>query len=434
MFGQMAKWVAQIDQAERIPEFVARAFATATSGRAGPVVLALPEDMLSEAAVAREAQRYIPVQAHPAAADVARLKDLLQAARRPFVLLGGGGWTDEAVAQVQRFAEAWDLPVGASFRCQDRFDNGNDNYAGDVAIGVNPKLAQRVRKADLLLVLGARLGEITTGGYSLLESPRPRQSLIHVHAGAEELGRVYQPSLAINAGMPAMAAALAELRPDPPPAWGKRTRQARADYLAWTEPPETPGALQMGAVMAFLRERLPPEAILCNGAGNYTVWPNRFYRYRRYGTLLGPTSGSMGYGTPAAVAAKRLHPERPVIAFAGDGCFLMNGQELATAVQYGLNIVVLVVNNGMYGTIRMHQERHYPGRVSGTDLINPDFAKLAEAYGAHGAAVERTEDFEAAFERALAAGRPALIELRIDPEAITPDQTLSQIRAAAEAG
>ncbi|MDH3476439.1 MAG: thiamine pyrophosphate-dependent enzyme, partial [Rhodospirillales bacterium] len=286
---------------------------------------------------------------------------------------------------------------------------------------------------DLLLVLGARLGEITTGGYSLLESPRPRQSLIHVHAGAEELGRVYQPTLAINAGMPAMAASLAELRPDSPPAWGERTRQARADYLAWTEPLETSGALQMGAVMAFLRERLPPEAILCNGAGNYTVWPNRFYRYRRYGTLLGPTSGSMGYGTPAAVAAKRLHPERPVIAFAGDGCFLMNGQELATAVQYGLNIVVLVVNNGMYGTIRMHQERHYPGRVSGTDLANPDFAKLAEAYGAFGAAVERTEDFEAAFERALAAGRPALIELRIDPEAITPDQTLSQIRAAAEA-
>ena len=431
MFGQMTKWVAEIDQAARIPEFVARAFATATSGRPGPVVLALPEDMLRERAAAPRAERYQVAQGHPGPADMKRLAALLAAAERPFVLLGGGGWDAEAVARIQGFAEAWNLPVGAAFRCQDYFDNGHDNYVGDVGIGANPKLAERVRSADLLLVLGARLGEITTSGYSLVDIPQPRQTLVHLHPGAEELGRVYRPSLAINAGVRAFAAAAADLRPERTPPWEGATRQARADYLAWQEPPTAPGALDLGQVVIWLRERLPPEAIICNGAGNYTAWIHRFHRYRQYRTQLAPTSGSMGYGTPAAVAAKRLYPDRPVIAFAGDGCFLMNGQELATAVQYGLNIVVVVVNNGMYGTIRMHQERHYPGRVSGTDLANPDFAKLAEAYGAHGEVVTRTEDFAAAFERALAAGRPALIELRVDPEAITPKQSLSEIRAAA---
>ncbi len=431
MFGQMAKWVAQIDQAARIPEFVARAFATATSGRPGPVVLALPEDMLRERAAAPRAEHYHVAHGHPGPGDMKRLATLLAEAERPFVMLGGGGWDLDAVARVQGFAEAWNLPVGASFRCQDYFDNAHDNYVGDVGIGVNAKLAERVRSADLLLVLGARLGEITTNGYTLVDIPQPRQTLVHVHPGAEELGRVYRPALAINAGIGAFAAAAADLRPAKSPVWDALTRQARADYLAWTEPPAAAGELDMAQVVASLREHLPPEAIICNGAGNYTAWVHRYYRYRRYRTQLAPTSGSMGYGTPAAVAAKRLYPDRPVVAFAGDGCFLMNGQELATAVQYGLGIVVVVVNNGMYGTIRMHQERHYPGRVSGTDLKNPDFAKLAESYGAYGEVVTRTDGFAPAFERALAAGRPALIELRVDPEAITPRQSLSEIRAAA---
>ncbi len=435
MFGQMAKWVAQIDQAERIPEYVGRAFHVATAGRMGPVVLALPEDMLREPAVATQVSAHRPVQAHPSADDLERLKNLLEAAERPFVIVGGRGWDQVACSGFMRFLEAFELPVGAAFRCQDLIDNGRPNYAGDIGIGLNPKLAKRIKEADLLLVVGARLGETTTSGYTLLDSPEPRQRLIHVYPGAEELGRVYYPSLAINAGMKAFAWAVADMTPDGKPAWSDRTREARRDYEDWNaELPNNPGALQLGAVVKWLRGNLPREAIICNGAGNYTAWLHRFYRYRRFGTQLGTTCGSMGYGTPAAVAAKRLHPERPVIAFAGDGCFLMNGQELATAVQYDLPIIVIVVNNGMYGTIRMHQERDYPGRVVGTDLTNPDFAKLAEAYGAFGVAVERSEDFPAAFEAAQAAGRPALIELKIDPEALTPMRSLTEIREAALAG
>jgi len=432
VFGPMVKWAAQIDEAARIPEFVTRAFYTATSGRPGPVVLALPEDMLRDMAEAKPVERYSRVQPHPGPEDMARLETLLREAERPLVLVGDGK-SAGACDDLQRFAEAWSLPVAAVFRCQDCFDNTHPNYVGDVGIGINPKLAQRVKEADLLLVLGARLGEMTTSGYSLLDIPRPKQKLVHVYPGAEELGRVYQPVLAINAGVGPAVQAMGTLQAAAtPPAWAERTRQAREDYLAWTTPPAIPGDLQMGEIMGWLRERLPPESILCNGAGNYTAWVHRFYRYRGYRTQLAPTSGSMGYGTPAAVAAKRLHPERPVIAFAGDGCFMMNGQELATAVQYDLPIIVLLVNNGMYGTIRMHQERDYPGRVSATDLKNPDFAALARAYGAHGETVSRTEEFEVAFERAWASGKPALIELRIDPEAITPAKTLSGIRAEAE--
>jgi acetolactate synthase-1/2/3 large subunit len=368
---------------------------------------------------------------------MARLRALLERAERPFAILGGGGWSAQAVDDIRAFIEANDLPAGVSFRRQDRIDNRHPNYAGDVGIGVNPKLERRVREADLLLVVGARLGEMTTGGYSLIDIPRPRQTLVHVHAGAEELGRVYAPELAINAGMEAFAAAARALDPVDGARWRERTAAAHRDYLDNIAPPEIPGALQMGEVMACLRERLPPETIVTNGAGNYSAWPNRFYQYRAFPSQLGPTSGSMGYGTPAAVAAKLVHPERPVVCFAGDGCFLMNGQELATAAQYGLAIVVLLVNNGMYGTIRMHQEREYPGRVEGTGLANPDFAALARAYGAHGETVERTEDFAPAFERALACGGPALLDLRIDPEAITPRTTLSAIRdkaLAAKAG
>ncbi len=437
MFGPMAKWVAEIDRAERVPEFVSRAFATATSGRPGPVVLALPEDMLRERVEARPFDPYTAVQAHPGAGDMTRFQAMLEEAERPFVVVGGGGWTPAACAHFRRFAEAWDLPVGASFRCQSYLDNEHPNYVGHVGIGIAPKLRAAIVDADLLVVVGARMGEITSDGYSLLDIPKPKQRLVHVYPGAEELGRVYQAALPIHAGMPAFAEAAAALIPDgapeAAPSWAEHRTNLRAEFEAWGAPLAHPGPLQMAEVMTWLRGALPPEAIVTNGAGNYSIWLHRFYRYRQYRCQLGPTSGSMGYGVPAAVAAKRLYPERPVVAFAGDGCFQMTGQELGTAVQYGAGIIVVVVNNAMWGTIRMHQERSYPGRVSSTDLVNPDFAKLAEAYGAHGEVVERTEDFAPAFERARAAGRPALIELRLDPEAITPSQTLSEMRAKAAA-
>jgi len=431
MFGQSAKWVAQIDQAARIPEFLARAFATATSGRPGPVVLALPEDMLRETAAVADAVPYRPAQAHPGPDDMAKLRDLLERAVRPLMILGGGGWGPAAITDIRAFAEANGLPVATSFRRQDRIDNMHPNYVGHVGIGINPKLAQRIREADLLLVVGARLGEMTTGGYTLVDIPRPRTPLVHVHPGAEELGRVYQAALPINAGMAAFAAAARALGPVEHRARAGWTEGGRRDYLAHIAPTATPGAVQMGEIMATLNDRLPPEAIVTNGAGNYSAWPNRFYRYRAFPSQLAPTSGSMGYGTPAAVAAKLVHPDRPVVAFAGDGCFLMNGQELATAVQYELPIVILVVDNGMYGTIRMHQEREYPGRVSGTGLRNPDFAALARAYGATGEAVETTADFGPALERALAAKGPSLIAIKVDPEAITPQATLAGLREAA---
>jgi len=431
MFGPMAKWVAEIDDPSRVSEFMARAFQTATSGRPGPVVLALPEDMLTEAAEHRPVDRYRPVQAYPGRDDIERLTTLLNRARRPFAIVGGGGWTADACADFQRFAGSFDVPVGASFRCQDYFDNRHRCYAGHVGIGIDPNLAERVRTADLLLAVGTRLGEMTTSGYSLIGIPSPNQDLVHVYPGAEELGRVYQPTLAINAGMPAFASSVAGLAPAGPIAWAEETASARRDYLAWIEPTRSPGEVQFAEIVRWLDETLPEDAILTNGAGNYAIWPNRFFRYKRYRSQLAPTSGSMGYGAPAAVAAKRAYPDRLVVAFAGDGCFLMNGQELATAVQYDLAIIVIVVNNGMYGTIRMHQEREYPGRVVATGLTNPDFAALGQAYGCHGEVVSRTDQFAPAFERAARSGRPAVIEIRIDPEAITPRQTLAQIREAA---
>ncbi len=431
MYAPLAKWVAQIDDAERIPELVGRAFYTATAGRPGPVVLALPEDMLRDLASAGDGAAHKPVQAHPGAQDMQSLQDRLDSAARPFMILGGGGWDAQACADIAAFAEDQSLPVGVSFRCQDYFDNTHPNYAGHVGIAADAKLSEHIRDSDLLLVVGARLGEITTAGYTLIEPPRTKQDLVHVHAGAEELGRVYQPDLAINAGMPAFASAARQLRPKVPAGRTAWLEAARADYVAQLDPVDGPGDLQMSRIVAWLCERLPPEAIVTNGAGNYTVWVHRFYQYRRYRTQLAPTAGSMGYGLPAAVAAKAVHPSRPVVCFAGDGCFLMHGQELATAVRHGLNIVVIVVNNAMYGTIRMHQERHYPERVSGTDLVNPDFAAYARAFGAHGEVVERTEDFAPAFEQALASGRPAVLELRVDPEALTPRATLSQVRATA---
>jgi acetolactate synthase-1/2/3 large subunit len=433
MFAPVAKWSVQIERADRLPEYVARAFATATSGRPGPVVLALPEDMLTTRVAVSDARPFVSHEAHPGGAALRALADRLALAERPLLLVGGSGWTQGACAQLQRFAERAGLPVATTFRRQDRFDNRHPHYAGDLGIGANPKLAARVRDADLLLVIGARLGETTTGGYALVAPPCPRQALVHVHADPDELGRVYQPDLAIAASPRAFCAALGAVAADGE-RWRDWTRSANADYREWIVPEQMPGAVQLGEIVAWLAERLPRDAIVANGAGNYTGWLHRHYRYGPLGTELAPTSGAMGYGVPAAIAAKRLHPGRVVLSWNGDGCFLMNGQELATAVQYGVAVVFVVVNNGMYGTIRMHQEREHPGRVWGSALANPDFVALARAHGAHAEPVERTADFAPAFERALAAGRPALIEVRIDPEAITSRTTLSAIRAAALGG
>ena len=424
MFGPLAKWVAQIDRADRIPEYVARAFSTACAGRPGPVVLALPEDMLASETDAADAEPFHVVQPHPSPVQIDVVRRALGRAERPFVLAGGAGWTPRASDGIREFAEANALPVGAAFRRQDAIDNDSPSYVGDVGIGINPKLAARVREADLLLVVGPRLGEMTTSGYTLVGE----QPLIHVHPGAEELGRVYRPALPILSGMEHFADAVRGLRVEP--GWRKWTEAARAEYEAWQQPEPMPGALDLGDCIAHLCARVP-DAIVTNGAGNFSAWVHRFWRWHEYPTQLAPTSGAMGYGVPAAVAAKAVHPERTLICFAGDGDFLMSGQELATAMQYDLPIVILVVNNGMYGTIRMHQERHYPGRVVGTDLANPDFAAYARAFGAHGETVTETSEFPAALERALAAGTSALLELQIDSEAINPRTTLSRIRAHA---
>ena len=431
MLGQLSKWTAQIDDPARIPEFLSRAFHVATSGRQGPVALVLPEDMLTDYTDAALCQPYQVVQAAPAFDDLQRMMALLVQAKQPLVLLGEGDWSASAVASLQNFCAANQLPVAATFRCQDLFDNGHDCYIGDLGLGSNPKLSERVKNADLLLVIGGRMGEMPSGGYTLLDIPTPQQTLIHVHGGAEELNRVYQATLPINSGMRRFAAALDNLNPIEAPAWAESTRQGRVDYLNWIKPPQVPGALQMGEVMAWLRERLPSDAILTNGAGNYTVWLHRFYQYRHFRSQLAPTCGSMGYGLPAAIAAKLAQPDRTVVCFAGDGCFQMTVQEFATAAQFGANIIVVLVNNGAWGTIRMHQEREYPSRVIATELINPDFAALAQAYGGFGAVVNTAEEFPAAFEQALEAGRPALLELRLDLEALTPRASLSEIRAQA---
>ncbi len=425
MYGQMAKWVAQIDRVERIPEYVSRAFHTAVAGRPGPVVLALPEDTLfSEAAVA-DAPKHHVVRAAPSPSQVEQLKTLLEKATAPIVLLGGGGWDRATTQKLQAWVEANGLPAGTSFRCQDLFDNRSANYAGDVGIGINPKLAQRVKDADVLLVIGARLGEMTTSAYTLVDAPVPKQTLIHVHGGAEELGRVYRPALAINSGMAQFVDAIQNLKFA---GWKDQAAAARKEFLEWTEPRPMPGQVQYGEIIRWLSDRLPEDTIVAGGAGNFAGWLHRHFRYKGFRTQLGSTNGSMGYGYPAAVAAKLAEPKRTVFALCGDGDFLMTGQEIATAAQYGANFVAVVVNNGLYGTIRMHQEREYPGRVYGTELRNPDFAAYARAFGGHGETVERTADFASAYERAAASGKPAIVELKIDPDAITPATTLSAIR------
>jgi len=428
-FGEVSKWVEEISSADRIPEIFSRAMHIATAGRPGPVVLSLPEDMLRETATVPDAAPWIEVETHPGRAEMAKVGELLAKAKRPFVILGGSRWSRHAVADIREFAEKWDLPIGCSLRRQMLFDHDHPNYAGDVGIGINPALAKRVKEADVLLLLGGRMSEMPSVGYTLIDIPNPKQTLIHVYPGAEELGRVYRPALAIHASPIAFAAALTELaHPTGPAAWTTETRAANEAYRAWATPKQNPGPVQLGWLVEWLRERLPPTAIVTNGAGNYTGWVHRFYRFRAFNTQLAPTAGSMGYGLPSAIAAKLRYPQQMVVAFAGDGCFQLTSQEFATAVQYGTAVILIVINNGIHGTIRMHQERDYPGRVIATDLVNPDFAALARAHGGHGETVHATAEFVEAFERAVASGKPALIDVKVDPEAISTSATLTAIR------
>ncbi|WP_041675460.1 thiamine pyrophosphate-binding protein [Ramlibacter tataouinensis] len=430
----MAKRVERIDEPDRIPEYVARAFATAMNGRPGPVVLVLPEDMLTRATAARPLARVEPVEAWSDPGALRQLREMLLRSRQPLVIAGGGGWTPQAAQALQRFAENWQLPVGNAFRFQDCFDNHHPLYAGDVGIGINPKLAARVRESDLILAIGPRLGEMTTSGYTLLKAPRPSQKLVHIHASAEELNRVYQADLAINASMNAAARSLEVLTAPPELPWAAWTRAAHADYEANLQPQAMPGEVDMPAIVATLQRLLPPDAVLTNGAGNFASWLHRFFRYRGLAhglkTQLAPTVGSMGYGVPAGIAA-HLVSGRTAFTIAGDGDFLMNGQELATAAQFGARSIILLLNNGMYGTIRMHQEREYPGHAHGSELANPDFVGLARAYGYEGLRITRTAEFEPALVAALARPRGTLIEVMLDPEVITTRATLSAIRDAA---
>ncbi|WP_417803482.1 thiamine pyrophosphate-binding protein [Thalassospira lucentensis] len=428
MFEPLAKWIGQIDDINRIPEYLSHAYHIATSGRPGPVVLALPEDMLSGCAEVADAKPYVPIEAKTAPDDVARFHNALKEAKQPIMIVGGGGWTREATENLKSFAIRNSVAIATSFRCQDYIPNTHSHFIGDVGIGINPKLAEFIRDSDLVILVGSRMGEMTSSGYDLLDIPCPRQKLIHVYAGPDELGRVYRPDIAINASQRSFLRAIAMMEPVDGSARDAQIENAHAAYLKFSTPLDTPGDVKMAHVVAELREKLPDNAIVTNGAGNYAAFLHRFFRYRDYRTELAPTSGSMGYGLPASVSAKLTHPDRPVVCLAGDGCFLMHGQEFATAVQYGANIITLVINNGMFGTIRMHQERNYPGRVSGTELHNPDFAAYAKAFGGYGETVTRTEDFGPAFDRAVASGKPAILEIQVDPQALTPIKTLDQIR------
>jgi acetolactate synthase I/II/III large subunit len=434
LFGSTTKWATEIDDPARIPEIVSRAFHVAMQGRPGPVVIGLPEDMLTDQAAVEDAARVERIETYPGKPQIEQLQELLSQAKAPVVILGGGGWTPQAVADMRQFAQRFQLPVSTVFRRAMLFDYGHECYIGELGISPNPKLKARIESADLVLIVGDRMAELQSQSYTLFEIPNPRQKLVHVHAAAEELGRVYHPHLGVHATPAAFCAALAELQPPKEIAWADATA-SHADYIAWTEKPSpSPGSVHIGEIAIYVRDHITADAIITNGAGNFAGWVQRYMRYRSFGTQLAPTSGSMGYGVPAAVGAKRVQPERTVICFAGDGDFLMNGQEFATAVQYDLPIVVVLLDNGMYGTIRMHQERDYPGRISATVLNNPDFAAYARAFGGHGETVERTADFGPAFERAVKSGKPAIIHTKVDPEAITPTTTLTQIREKALAG
>ncbi len=433
MFGPITKFVTQIADAARIPEMVGRAFHTALAGRPGPVMVTLHEDMLLDHVEARPSRRLDPVAPTPSPSDQAELARRLSAAQRPVLILGGGGWSAQAALDVRQFAENWDMPVATSFRCQDYIDNTADQYIGNLGLGANPDLLQAVENADLVLLLGGRLGEVSSNGYTLLDMPAPAQDFIHIHPDAHEIGRVYQPTFAICAGSTQVAACLANLTAPADRPWSRQTAKLNASHLAWISPVQIPGAVQMGDVMASLGKALPEDAILTNGAGNFAIWPNRFHRYRGYGTMLAPRSGSMGYGVPAAIAAKLQFPDKTVICFAGDGDFLMTGQELATAKMYGVAVIVILLNNSMYGTIRMHQERDFPERISATELVNPDFVMLAKSYGAVAQRVTSTEEFMPAFERARESGASAVIEVVMDQEAISPTATVTSLRQAARA-
>ena len=442
MFGQMAKWVAQIDRADRVPEYIARAFQVATSGRPGPVVLALPEDMLAQVANIADTRHYMPVQASASTQQLAQLRNMLAVAQRPVLLIGGSGWDQTACENIRDFASSNHLPLACAFRFQDLIDNAHPNYIGDVGIGINPKLAQRIKDADLVITIGPRLGEMTTGGYTLLEAPIAKQKLIHIHSDALELGRVYQADLMINSGMKEIADALADMEAlDAAEKWQHTVKEAKAELHAWQVEPaifaQEKAPLNLWQVVQDIMQQAPADTIITNGAGNYATWAHRYFRYGGFRTQLAPTSGAMGYSIPSGVAAKIIDPQRTVITFAGDGEYMMNGQELATAVQYKAGVVIIVFNNGMYGTIRMHQEREFPARVSGTELHNPDFAALARAYGASGETVLNTAEFAPALERALKHSNehqlPALIELRYDGNLITPGASLESIRQQAKA-
>lgn len=430
MFGPVAKWAAEIETTSRIPEYMARAFQIATSGRPGPVVLALPEDMLSETADVEDAKPYVTAQAAPDAAQMNAMRELLAKAERPLMIVGGSGWSDQACRDIVVFAEANGIPAACSFRRQDVFDNGSENYAGDLSTSVAASLTKRVKEADLLLVVGARLGEITTQAYRVIESPTPKPKLIHVYADADEIGRVYVPDLAIVSSSSAFASSAAGLAPLDGSKWKNWRESARKDYVEASTAPAVSFPLDMGKAMGELAKALPDDFVVTIDAGNFSGWPQRFLRYARPCRQLGPTSGAMGYSVPAAVAASIANPERVVVSFVGDGGFLMSGQEIGTAVQHGGKPIVLLFNNRMYGTIRMHQEREYPARVSGTDLVNPDFVAFAKAFGCHAERVEKTADFMPAFERAVKSGKAAVIELMTDPEQVSSRTTIAALRAS----
>jgi acetolactate synthase-1/2/3 large subunit len=435
VFGTMAKWATEIDDPSRIPEIVSRAFHTACNGRPGPVVIALPEDMLRERVSVPDAAPFAPTEIAPGKDEMNRLQEMLAESKRPVALIGGSRWTESAMAAFMKLAERFSLPVATTFRRGHLVDAMHPCYAGDFGIGPNPKLLARVKNADLVLLIGGRFGEIPSQGYTVLDIPEPQIKLVHVHPGAEELGRVYHAHLAINATPTAFCAALQDLQPPKQIAWRGEADTAHADYLAWGEKATpVPGAVNLGEIMVWLRESLPADAIVTQGAGNFSGWVHRFYRVRNFGGLVGATSGSMGYGLPAALAMQTLHRDRVVVCVSGDGDFLMTGQDFATAVQYDLPVIVLVADNGIYGTIRMHQEREYPGRVIATNLRNPDFAAYALAFGGYGVVVEKSSDFPAAFAAARASGKPSIIHLKVDPEAITPTATLTGIREKSLAG
>ncbi|ESQ86650.1 thiamine pyrophosphate protein [Asticcacaulis sp. AC460] len=430
VFASVAKWVVEIHDPKRIPEIIARAFRVATQGRPGPVVISLPEDILTEMAEANDAAAVVPARAEMSITQFQQVEQMLLGAKKPLIILGGSCWSDEGCAAIADFAAKWSLPVATEFRRTALFPANHPSYAGDLGFGQNPKLSQRVKEADLLILLGARMAEVPSASYTLIVIPQAKQKLIQVFPDAAEIGRVYQADVGIVCAPDSFAGSLSWMKPPVDKPWARETENAHMDFLMWTtKPAKLPGDFQYGEVMVWLRDTLPADTIVCNGAGNYAIWLHRHWRHTQPRTQAAPTCGSVGYSVPAGVMAKRQYPDRTVVVFAGDGCFLMNGNEFATAIQYDIRVIVIVVDNGMYGTIRMHQERDYPHRMIGTDLKNPDFAAYAMAFGGHGETVRTTEEFYPAFERARASGKPAIIHCYIDPQAITPAKTLDQIAA-----